>query len=142
MRVSLDKVQPGYELPYLIKLMQFDKIAPFSAWLGKNIHTDEECAKDLGLPTVIAQGLMSDMYLIELLTRSFGRDWLEGGTINVKFVKSVFIGDTLSVRAKVIERKSENSGTRVNLSVWCERQGGEQVTVGEASLLVRAETGV
>lgn len=138
--ISPDKLQPGYELPHLIKLITLDKTKSFSGWLGKNIHTDDECAKSLGFPTALAQGLMSHTYLIELLTRAFGRDWLEGGTINVRFIKSVFIGDTLFVRAKVLDVKREAAGTRVGLGVWCERQGGEQVTVGDASLLVRASS--
>lgn len=135
--IPMEEMGPGYELPYLMKFMTFEKMTQFSRDLGKSQHSDIEFSKQFGRPTAIAQGLMSHLFLTEVLTRAFGRNWLEGGKITSNFIQSVFIGDTLYVKAKVKEKKAEEGGTRLNLETWCENQRGQVVTVGTASLLVR-----
>ncbi len=135
--VPVEKIEVGYELPWLMKFITFEKMVQFSGDLGRSQHTDIEFSKQFGRPTAIAQGLMSHLYLVEVLTRAFGRNWLEGGKITSNFIQSVFIGDTLYVKARVKEKKAEESGTRLNLETWCENQRGQVVTVGIANLLVR-----
>ena len=134
MIVPVEQLEAGYELPYLIKHMTMDKIRMYSGCTGKSTHTDQEYAKNLGLPTAMAQGLMSHLYLNEVLIRAFGQNWLERGKINVNFINKVFEGDTLFARAKVRDVKKENGNMRVELEVWCTNQRDEMTTVGSAVL--------
>ena len=134
--IPVEKMEAGYELPWLMKFITFEKMVRFSEDLGKSQHTDVEFSKQYGRPTAIAQGLMSHLYLTEVLTRAFGRKWLEGGKLTSNFIQSVFIGDTLYVKAKVRGKKVEDGGTRLELETWCENQRGQVVTAGMASLLV------
>ena len=137
---NVNELTAGYELPYLIKSITFEKIRMFTGWMGEsNPHTNVEFAKSVGLPTAVAQGLMSHTYIIELLTRFFGRDWLEGGEISVYFVKPVFEGDKQYAKATIRDRKTVPEGILFTLDVWCENQFKEQTAVGTASFTLRSE---
>ena len=134
--IPAEKMEAGYELPFLMKFVTFEKMCQFSGDLGVSQHTDIEFSKQFGRPTAIAQGLMSHLYLTEVLTRAFGRKWLEGGRQTSNFIQSVFIGDTLYVKAKVKGKKTEGGRTRLELETWCENQRGQVVTAGSASLII------
>jgi acyl dehydratase len=95
---------------------------------GKNIHTDDEEARKVGLPGTIAQGLMFVNYISEMLARTFGGKWLEGGELTVSFRKIVRPGDTIRTLGKV---KNVGNG-KITLNVWCENEKGEIVVEGEA----------
>ena len=136
MVILVEKLEPGYQLPFLQKIITFDHMKMYSACTGISPHTDEEYAKEHGRPTALAQGLMSHVYMIELLTRAFGKDWYEGGKINSTFLKPVYIGDHLYIHAKVADKQREAERTRVSLELWVMNQRGETTTVATASVLV------
>src|SRR5512136_2171465 len=111
--IDVQNLERGYELPYMVKSMTIERIRQFSAWHGEySQHTNMETAKSAGLATVIAQGLMSHCFLVELLFRNFGQDWLEGGKIGVNFIKPVYEGDRLYVKAAIHGWRREFPGTR------------------------------
>ncbi|MDD4859522.1 MAG: MaoC family dehydratase [Dehalococcoidales bacterium] len=137
MTVPINKIEPGYKLPHLQKQIKIENIKLFSACTGKSFHTDPEIAKGMGLPNVIAQGLMGHIYIIEMLVRAFGRDFLETGKVSAKFIELVFPGDCLFVRGEVASKNQESNGLSVALNVWCERMWGQKTTVGTATVLIR-----
>lgn len=124
--------QVGQEIPPVAKLMSIQKMRIYSG-PGKNIHTDEEAARRGGLSRPIAQGLMSNAYLSELLMNFFGQRWLTNGQLSVAFVATVFPGDLLLSRGVIRERQEAESGFRWSLDVWVETRSGHRVTVGTAS---------
>ena len=127
------KTDIGYELPSLCKVVTLDKMRKFSAWHGKTIHVDEELALQVGLPGPIAEGLMSYAYLMEVMLSFFGESWLRGGVLSVNFLGYVLPGDTITARAVVMSRETEESRDRIGLQVWCENQRGEKVVAGTAN---------
>ena len=108
----------------------------FSASTGKSFHTDEETAKKFGFPKAVAQGLITYVYLVEVLVRFFGEGWLRAGKMETAFLKPVFDGDIISTKVVVRSKQREGSAERVNLDVSCENQKGETVTAGTATLLI------
>jgi acyl dehydratase len=126
----------GQKLPPVQKEVSFENIRLFSMWSNRNIHTDWEVAKKGGLPAPIAQGLMSHAYLCEMLTRFFGKNWLQGGRIDVKFIRYTLPGDVVSAMGVIKEKIEEDSAVRFNCEVWCESLSGEKTVVGTASALV------
>jgi len=126
----------GQMLPPLQKDVTFENIRLFSMWSNRNIHTDWEIAIKGGLPAPIAQGLMSHAYLCEMLTRFFGKNWLQGGKIDVKFIRYTLPGDVVTARGVVKEKIEEGSAVRFNCEIWCESLSGEKTVVGTASCLV------
>ncbi|HEX2172148.1 MAG TPA: MaoC family dehydratase [Dehalococcoidia bacterium] len=138
MSVDVKQLEVGQDLPGLTKRMTIEQMS-LPLWSGGNkIHFDEEFARAQGLPGPIATGEMSVAYISEMLTRAFGADWVRGGRISFKFVRSLYAGDTVAVRGRVTGRHPTHSGTRFDLDVWCENQDGATVTAGEASVIVTA----
>lgn len=102
-----------------------------------NIHTDDDYAKEQGLPAVIADGMMSTNWCSEMLIERFGMDYVERGELRTKFIKPVFLGVTVSVRGKVTSAVPQENGTVVYaLDVWCEDEKGVKLTVGDAKVEV------
>jgi len=105
-------------------------------WPDKNLHTDLDAARAVGLAEVVVSGTQWTGYLVGLLVELFDMAWLQHGQLDTKITRSVKIGETLQPKARLEGREDEGDGTRVALSVWCENQSGEQVLVGTASCLV------
>jgi acyl dehydratase len=136
MNIANRNMEVGQELPPVRKEVTFENMRLFSMWSNLNIHTDWEVAKKAGLPAPIAQGLMSHAYLSEMLTQFFGKNWLKGGKLEVKFISYTLPGDVVTVRGVVREKKGEGSAVRFQCEVWCESLSGEKTVVGTASALV------
>ena len=102
----------------------------------KNIHTDDEAARKAGLSRAVAQGRYPIGYLSEVMLDFFEKGWIQGGKLDVSLVKSIFPGDTITVKGTVREKVQEGKLTRIVLDVWLENQSGEKATVGTASGLV------
>ena len=125
----------GSVIPPICKKITPEQMFVFSVGVP-NIHTDRTIASQIGLPTPIAQGLMSTSYLSELLADFFGFGWFESGWTSHAFIRPVSAGDTITVQAKIQDKREEENGTRVFLEVWCHNQLGDLTTVGRASALV------
>jgi 3-hydroxybutyryl-CoA dehydratase len=103
-----------------------------------NIHTDDDYARMQGLPAVIADGMISTNWCSEMLVDHFGMDYVEHGELRTKFVKPVFLHETLSVRGQVTAVDPRQNGSVVySLDVWCENEKRVKVTVGDAKVEVR-----
>ena len=122
------RIKVGDEVEGRTKAVTLERMRAFSGWPNKNIHTDEETARSCGLPSPIASATMYMGYVTELLLNSFGEAWIEGGRLELAFVKIVAAGDELRARGKVV---GEDEGG-VKLEVWCETQRGEPVAAGTA----------
>jgi acyl dehydratase len=109
------------------------------AQVGINIHTDDEFAKSQGLKAVISDGMMMTGYCSEMMVRNFGMDYLTRGELRTKFIKPVYLKDTVHTLAKVLSTEPGENGTTVyKLDVWCENQDGVKVTDGDAKVTVGA----
>jgi 3-hydroxybutyryl-CoA dehydratase len=136
MRIARKSMEVGQALPPVQKEVTFENIRLFSMWSNRNIHTDWEVATKGGFPAPIAQGLMSHAYLCEMLTQFFGKNWLQGGKIEVKFIRYTLPGDVVTARGVVRERIEEGAAVRFKCEVWCESLSGEKTVVGTASGVV------
>jgi len=61
------------------------------------IHYDAEYAKQRGFRGTLAHGLMVQGYANVVAVDTYGTNWMERGEIEVKFVRPVFPGDTVTV---------------------------------------------
>ncbi len=123
-------------LPPLTKDISQRKIDVYSGVKPYSIHTDEAWARTKGFRAPLAQAMMSTAYVSELMTRFLGEGFVKGGTMSMVFIKPVYVGDRLTVRGVVKERRAEAAGTRVVVEVWCENQDGDKTAVGTASGLL------
>ena len=70
------------------------------------IHQDEEQAKKLGLPGIIAHGMWTMGNLSKLFTTYYEEGYMQDFTI--RFRDMVFLGDTIKLKAKLEEKKGQN----------------------------------
>jgi acyl dehydratase len=126
----------GQEIEPVVKQMTLERMSrPLMA--GSNpIHYDREFAEHAGLPAPIATGVMSSAFVSEMLTKAFGVEWIRGGSMDVKFIRPIYAGDTVTAHGRVTSKMETSTGVRIALDVWCETQQGEAVTVGTASVVV------
>ncbi len=109
---------------------------PFTAdgWPRKNIHTDLETAKALGVYTVSASATQYFGYVVSLLIDLFGERWLSSGSITAKFIAIVTVKDVIQAKARVTETRPDGDNGHVfQLDIWCENQDGAKVLVGSAT---------
>jgi acyl dehydratase len=92
------------------------------------IHFDDVAAQRLGFPTRIAHGMISGGVLNRMLTLNFGSEWLQHGQLDLKFIRPVFVGDTVTAGGVV------TSTGPTAAEVWVRDSGGRDVIVGTASL--------
>lgn len=98
------------------------------------IHTDVETARTVGLPGIIAHGMLSMGFLGQFLVGLAGPEGVR--RLRVRFNAIVRPGDVLTCRGTVASVREDGRGKRIAaLEVWVENQQGERVTTGEAEVI-------
>lgn len=136
--INFDQIQVGDELPTLeIKFTRADLVAYANASGDQNpIHQDEVVAKSVGLPDVIAHGMLTMGRAIRVVT-----DWVADPTAVVDYsvrmtrpvvVPNNEIGATVIFGGKVAEINSDRT-VRIDLTAVCD---GTTV-LGQAKAIVK-----
>ncbi|GHH99927.1 MaoC/PaaZ C-terminal domain-containing protein [Neobacillus kokaensis] len=132
--IDWTRAETGQELEALVKpaieKVQLVKYAGASGDFNL-IHTDDETARRVGLPGVIAHGMLSMGFLGQLCGQLVGKNGFVS-QLMVRFSGMVFPGDVLTCRAKV-KKKNENERT-LDLELSVEREPGKTLTSGKAIL--------
>jgi 3-hydroxybutyryl-CoA dehydratase len=131
----------GDAAPPLVKQMTQDAINLFEAsggHSGPSQFTDEATARDrLGTRGTVASGRMSLTFALELLRRYFGADiFNRGGMVDLRFLRPVRPGDTITFNGKVTGIAREANGCRVSVEVTATNQKGDTTGVGAGNCLV------
>ena len=127
-------IRVGEELPALTKSISQRQIDCYSGVRPRSIHTDPDWARQKGFRAPLAQGMMSTAYVSEMMVAFLGEGFVQGGRMAVKFIKPVFVGDTLTLNGVVRDMQPAEAGRmRIEVEVWCENQDGVKTMVGEAS---------
>ena len=142
MKVPIEEIEVGYELPPLSHVMNVPGMAqgvmidPDSGE-GNPIHFDEQFSRQQGLKAPVATGITSAFYANQLLTEFFGEDWLKGGSLATQFIAPMYLAETIVCRAKVTGKIKEDTGYRLNMDLWAEKSSGQTNMVGSASVCVQ-----
>ncbi len=128
-------------IPVLTKTITQVKINQFE-YCGildrDNIHNSPELAKQrLGTTYPIASGRMSVAFASESLRKFFGPEvFNHTGTVNLKFLRPVKEGDTITVGGTVNSRQTVDNGTMVIVDLYCENQNGDKTAIGQGTAIV------
>jgi 3-hydroxybutyryl-CoA dehydratase len=142
---STDQVvacEAGAELPAITKQLTQEKIDRYAQASGDHnpLHTDPAFAANTQFGGTIAHGMLVLAYISELMTATFGSDWLKHGRLKVRFRGAARPGDTVTASGRIASigaAEKERDGLRlVVCEVHCRNQDGEVLISGEASLLV------
>ncbi|MEX2375683.1 MAG: MaoC family dehydratase [Dehalococcoidia bacterium] len=105
-------------------------------WPKKNLHTDPDFAKRVGLPALAASATQLQGHIAEMLVDLFGDEWLTNGMMDVKIIDITKDDDVSQVKAVFKEATSEDGRQRLMFDVWCETQDGRKTIVGTCSGLL------
>lgn len=134
----MPEFKEGMSLPELIKVVRQEKIDLY-AEASKDfnpIHIDEDFAKKTPLGGTIAHGMLILAYISQMMTAAFGRDWLSGGKLDVRFKSPARPGDTITVSGTV-QKVEDSEGYRlITCLVDCHNQHGEPIITGDATVRV------
>lgn len=86
--------------------------------------------------TPVVPNLFHFARLTELMLDHFGDDWLTTGTIEVRYVIPLHVGDTLQPHARVTRMEPQDDAVMVHMDIWCANQRGEELARGTASCLL------
>ena len=103
------------------------------------LHVDPEFAKTTRYGGTIAHGMLSMAFIQELMVRTFGREWLESGSIEVSFMAPVRPGEAITTEARVMRvapSENEEAKTRIRMQVFCLNGKQEKVIKGTTEVTV------
>jgi len=131
----------GDEVPPLSKTMTQDAINLFEksgGAEGPSQFTDDATAQGvLGTSGTVASGRMSLTFGSELLRRYFGAEvYNRGGMIELRFLRPVRPGDTVTLTGKVTGFDKVTNGVRVAVDVTGTNQKGNTTAAGAGACIV------
>ncbi|MFC7441087.1 MaoC/PaaZ C-terminal domain-containing protein [Laceyella putida] len=129
-----ESIEVGQEIEPLVKpaieKVQLVKYAGASGDFNL-IHTDDETARKVGLPGVIAHGMLSMGFMAQHVGQLVGTYGFVS-RLKVRFAGMVRPGDVLTCRLKVTNK--DQVKRTVSLDVSVEKEPGQVLTSGEAVL--------
>ena len=135
---SIDLISIGDKFSFSKTISEYD-VYSFAGIVGdfNSVHINEEYAKNTIFKKRIAHGVIA----VGLVSSVIG-NYLPGeGTIYLsqssKFIKPVYIGDTIMATVKVIEKNVEKN--RIKLYTECTNQYGHKVMIGESVVMPPSE---
>ena len=138
----IDRIEPGQQIPAVTKSVTQDTINQFEncgILDRQNIHNNPELAQQrLGTTYPIASGRMSVAFAAESLRRFFGPEvFNHTGSVNLKFLRPVKGGDTITVTGEVAGQEQADDGARITVNLVCENQNGDRTAIGVGMAVVK-----
>ena len=133
------KSEEGESLPAIERTITQGRINQY-AGASKDfnpIHIDAEYAGKTALGGTVAHGMLVLAYISQMMTDAFGKYWLTGGSLNVRFKAPARPGDTITASGKICRVEKSADGKLINCEVLCHNQNGETVITGEAKVKVK-----
>ena len=137
----IGNIQIDDEVPSMVKEMTQDAINLFEGSAGQeepSQFTDEDAAREtLGTSGTVASGRMSLTFAIEMLRKYFGSDvFNHSGVVDLRFLRPVRPGDTITFTGKVSDMSKEANGSKVTVDIQAQNQSGNITGVGKGSAIV------
>ncbi|PKB67114.1 MAG: hypothetical protein BZY81_05520 [SAR202 cluster bacterium Io17-Chloro-G4] len=138
---QLRNIQIDDDITPLVKEMSQESINLFEGSAGQtgpSQFTDEHAAREtLGTEGTVASGRMSLTFAIEMLRKYFGSDvFNHTGVVDLRFLRPVRPGDTITFSGKVSEMSREANGSKVTVDIQAQNQKGDTTGVGKGSAIV------
>lgn len=130
-----DEVSPLSKTMTQAAINQFEKSGGAK---GPSQFTDEATARGvLGTSGTVASGRMSLTFATELMRRYFGAEvYNRGGMVELRFLRPVRPGDTVTFTGKVSGLTKVTNGVRIAVDVTGTNQKGDTTAVGGGACIV------
>ena len=83
----------------------------------------------MGFPGIVVVGVLSVCFLSELMTHRFGAGWFTGGSMDIKMVRPLWMGQTVEAWGVVREWQADGPHRRRAIcEIWCQNTEDQTVT--------------
>ena len=139
----MSAMRKGESLPAITKRVTQEQIERYAEASGdfNPIHVNPEFAAGSHFGGAVAHGMMAAAYISEMMTRSFGTDWLRSGRLKLRFRAPVLPGDTVTTFGAVKRIRGTESGAEVACTVGVKRPNDESAITGDATVTVASADG-
>ena len=91
----------------------------------------------MGTTGTVASGRMSLSFAIEMLRKHFGSDvFNHTGMVDLRFLRPVRPGDTITFSGQITEITKEANGSKVTVDIKVANQEGDTTGIGKGSAIV------
>lgn len=128
--VSFDDVKVGDEIPVRSKVVKREEVKAYADASGDQnpIHQDENFAKMVGLPGIIAHGMFTMAHLTSTLTSWLGNPAALKG-VDVQFRSVVEMDETIEAGGTITELDPDTRTAKLDVWVRLERGGVTQYPI-------------
>ena len=138
--VPFNALSEGDEIFSVPKVVRRDDVKAYADASGDQnpLHQDDDFARSVGFPGIIAHGMFSMAHLVTAL-----RDWVGDPTalrsIAVQFRAVVYMDETLVARGRVVSK--DEASREVTLDMWAEveRDGDTVKAIKNSRAVVRLD---
>ena len=132
------ELKEGASLPIIKKNIVQDNIDRYAKASGdfNPIHIDADYARKTPLGGTVAHGMLILAYISQMMTDAFGRDWLSGGRLNVRFRAPARPGDVITISGTIRRIEKGDGFQMIDCDVLCSNQNDEPVITGDARVKV------
>ena len=123
-------------LPVVKKFITREGIASYARASGDGnpLHLDPQFASTTQFGGIIAHGMLTLAFVGEMLTQAFGQQWLEGGTLKVRFEAPAYPGDSVYTWGEVVKEEQTPLGSYLECVVGLRKEAGEELIRGKATV--------
>lgn len=124
----------GAALPSRSRTVTLKTLRSYAAASGDHnpIHTDPDFAASTPFERPIAHGMLLLAYVMEMLTTTFGKDWITSGQLKVRFRKPAYVDSTVTAWGTVKKVDSETGSLQI--TVGCRNESGNDLVTGSAEV--------
>lgn len=139
--MNLAELKVGVKIPEIRRSIDQANINRYAEASGdfNPIHIDEEYAGNTSLGGTIAHGMMVLAYVSQLMTSAFGKAWLSGGSLNVRFKTPARPGDTVTVNGEINSVEEQNGERQVGCNVLVSNQDDEVIITGKTTVRLKTK---
>jgi acyl dehydratase len=139
-KVSFDAISEGDEIFSVPKVVRREDVKSYADASGDQnpLHQDDDFARSVGFPGIIAHGMFSMAHLVTAL-----KDWVGDPvalrSVSVQFRAVVYMDETLVARGRVASK--DEASREVTLDLWAEveRDGDTLKPIKNSRAVVRLD---
>lgn len=127
------------QLPPVVKTITQDQLDRYARASGDHnpLHLDAKFAATTQFGGIIAHGMLTLAFISEIMVNTFGKDWLETGSLKVRFKGAAYVGDEVEAWGTIDKKESQDGRQLVLCSVGVRnRNNGQEIISGTATVKV------
>jgi len=129
----------GAELPGKSRTVTLEMLRSYAAASGDHnpIHIDPDFAATTPFERPIAHGMLLLAYIMEMLTTTFGAEWITAGSLKVRFRRPAYVDSAVTAWGTI--KKSDSAAGSLQITVGCRDEDGNDLVTGSAEVKPQTE---